>query len=102
MCPACGNFAGEWLRNVLTMHKSAVRVSNIDKKNLKILPARNGKKPVLSYLLVHPDWLKGTSGDSDGVELGGYADGTPDENSAWYAARLRPLRLIEVRGQITN
>ena len=100
MCPACGNFAGEWMRNVLRMHRSAERASRIDKKHLKILPARNGKKPVFSYLLVHPDWLKGASGDADGVELGGYADGTPDENSAWYTARLKNLRLIEVRGRI--
>ena len=100
MCPACGNFAGEWVRNVLRMHRSAERASRIDKKHLKILPARNGKKPVFSYLLVHPDWLKGASGDADGVELGGYADGTPDENSAWYTARVKTLRLIEVRGRI--
>ena len=88
MCPACGSFAGEWMRNVLTMHKSAQRASHINKTHLKILPARNSKKSIFSYLLVHPDWLKGAPGKVEGVELGGYADGTPNENSAWYAERV--------------
>ena len=100
MCPACGSFAGEWMRNVLTMHKSAQRASHINKKHLKILPARNSKKSIFSYLLVHPDWLRGAPGRVEGIELGGYADGTPNENASWYAARLKALRLIEVRGRI--
>ena len=50
MCPACGSFAGEWMRNVLTMHKSAQRASHINKKHLKILPARNSKKSIFSGL----------------------------------------------------
>ena len=100
MCPACGSFAGEWMRDVLTMHKGAQRASHINKKHLKILPARNSKKAIFSHLLVHPDWLKGAPGKVEGVELGGYADGTPIENSAWYASRLKALRLIEVRGRI--
>ena len=100
MCPACGSFAGEWMRNVLTMHKTAQRAGHINKKHLKILPARNSKKSIFSHLLVHPDWLKGAPGKVEGVELGGYADGTPNENSAWYASRLKVLRLVEVRGRI--
>ena len=86
----------------MNRHKSegGKRVSAIDKKDLKILPPRNGKKPIFCYLLVHPDWLKGAPGKAYGVELGGYADGTPEENGAWYAERLKALRLIEVRGQV--
>ena len=99
-CPRCGAFAGQWLRDMLGVHKGAQRVADIDKKQLKILPPRNGKKPVFCYLLVHPDWLRGAPGEVDGVALGGYADGTPDENASWYAERLNSLRLIEVRGQI--
>lgn len=101
-CPKCKAFAGQWLRDVLGNHKSegSKRSSAMDKKHLKIVPARNSKKPIYCYLLVHPDWLKGSPGEVDGVTLGGYADGTPEANAAWYAERLKSLRLIEVRGQI--
>ena len=99
-CPKCGTFAGQFVRNVLDMHKSATRVSDIDKKHLKILPPRNSTKSVFCYLLVHPDWLKGAPGIVDGSNLGGYVDGTPEENEAWYRERLKTLLLIEVRGQI--
>lgn len=99
-CPSCGQFAGQWLRDVLKMHRGASRISDIDKKHLKILPERNGTKPVYSYLLVHPEWLKGSPGVSDGQELGGFAGAHPVATSAWYAKRLEGLRLIEVRGSV--
>jgi adenine-specific DNA methylase len=100
MCPNCGTHAGQWLRNVLTMHKSAERVSDIDKKHLKILPARNGTKPVYCYLLIHPDWLKGSPGSANGQEFGGYIDAPVEDTAAWCEERLRNLMLIEVRGRI--
>jgi putative DNA methylase len=99
-CPACGSFAGEWVCNVLRMHKSAERVSNIDKKHLKILPARNSTKPVYCYLLIHPDWLKGASGSANGRELGGYIDAPVEDTAEWYEERIRTLKLIEIRGRI--
>ena len=100
MCPDCGTYAGQWLRNVLNMHKSAQRVSDINKKHLKILPARNSTKPVYCYLLIRPDWLKGASGSANGRELGGYIDAPIEDTAAWYEERLRNLKLIEVRGRI--
>src|SRR5439155_25244509 len=39
-CPKCGEFAGQFLRDVLEMHRRATRVSAIDKKDLKIQPPR--------------------------------------------------------------
>ena len=99
-CPSCGAFAGQWARDVLELHRGATRTSDIDKKHLKVQPPRNSTKPVYCYLLVHPDWLKGAPGKVNDVELGGYADGTPEENGAWYHERLKTLRLIEVRGRV--
>lgn len=99
-CPSCGEFAGQWLRDVLRMHRSATRVSDIDKKHLKIQPSRNGTKSVFCYLLVHTDWLKGAPGQISSEELGGHADSSPDANARWYHERLENLRLIEVRGRI--
>ncbi|MBT3279563.1 MAG: DUF1156 domain-containing protein [Phycisphaerales bacterium] len=99
-CPACGSFAGEWVRNVLKMHKGAQRVSGIDKKHLKILPARNSTKAVYCYLLIHPDWLKGASGMANGLEMGGYINAPIEDTAAWYENSIQTLKLIEVRGQI--
>lgn len=99
-CPACGAFAGQWLRDILKMHRGASRVSDIDKKHLRILPERNSIKPVYCYLLVHPDWLMGAPSKAAGQDLGGYADASLAATSAWYAERLRNLSLIEVRGRI--
>ena len=87
------------LRDVLKMHQSAQRASEIDKKHLGIQPPRNGKKPIYCTLLIDPEWFKGSSGESpDGVELGGYADAPVEATEAWYRERLKNLRLIEVRG----
>jgi putative DNA methylase len=99
-CPSCGVFAGQWVRDVLKMHNRASRTAEIDKKHLKIQPGGNGAKPVYCYLLIHSDWLKGSPAKVNGSVLGGYTDGTPEENAAWYAERLKNLRLVEVRGRI--
>lgn len=99
-CPQCGAFAGEFLRDVLTMHSEARRRSQIDKKHLKIQPPRNGVKPVFTYLLIDPDWLKGAPGVVDGQTLGGYSDAPLDVSESWFASRLEHLQFIEVRGRI--
>jgi adenine-specific DNA methylase len=99
-CPRCGSFAGQWVRDVLKKHTKASRLKDIDKKDFRILPPRNGTKPVYCYLLIQPDWLKGSPGVVDGRELGGYADAPPEATAAWYAERLRGLKLIEVRGRV--
>jgi hypothetical protein len=99
-CPACGEFAGQWVRDVLRKHEKAARMADIKKKDFGIQPPRNSTKSVFTYLLIHPDWLKGSPGSIGGHDLGGHADATPEENAAWYAERLKSLKLIEVRGRI--
>jgi putative DNA methylase len=99
-CPKCGAFAGQYLRDVLNNHRQAQTAKAIEKKDLKIEPARNSTKPVYCYLLIHPDWLKGSPGTLDGEELGGYADAPVEATARWYRERLKNLSLIEVRGRI--
>lgn len=82
------------------MHRGATRVSDIDKKHLHILPERNSTKPVHTYLLIDPEWLKGSPGSVEACELGGYADAPPETTEAWYSERIKNLRLVEVRGRI--
>ena len=99
-CPECGEYSGQFLRDVFQMHKRATRVSGIDKKHLKIEPAGNKTKPVYCYLLVDPNWLKGAPGFVDKDELGGHPDASVEDTQLWYEERLKNLRLIEVRGRI--
>ena len=99
-CPKCGQFAGQFIRDVLAAHRRAAKASDIDKKHLKIEPPRNSIKPVYCYLLIHPDWLKGSPGTVGGEELGGYSDAPVDATARWYEERLKSLKLIEVRGRI--
>jgi len=82
MCPKCGEFAGQYLRDILNQHASAKRLSAIDKKHLNIQPPRNGTKHVYSYLMIDPEWLKGTAGIMNDKELGGYADAAADSSGA--------------------
>ncbi len=99
-CPHCGAFAGEFIRDVLNLHSEARRRSQIDKKHLKIQPPRNSVKPVFTYLLIDPDWLKGSPGVANGQILGGYSDAPSEVSEAWFASRLEHLQFIEVRGRI--
>ena len=108
-CPRCGTWSGQSVRDVLAMHRQAGRMSDIDKKHLGILPARNAKKPVCCTLLIDPEWLKGSPGILDeprasasGPELGGYIDAPVEATEAWYRERLKNLRLIEVRGNVNE
>jgi len=99
-CPKCDAFAGQYLRDVLNGHRQASTAAAIDKKHLRIEPARNGTKHVFCYLLVDPQWLTGAPGVVAGVELGGYPDAPLETTERWYQQRLENLRLIEVRGRI--
>lgn len=97
-CPACGQFAGQYVRDILARHHNAKSYGEIKKKDFRILPAGQGKKPIFCTLLIDPEWLKGTPVPPT-VEFGGYADAPIDATGAWYRERLKSLRLIEVRGQ---
>jgi putative DNA methylase len=99
-CPKCAEFSGQFLRDVLDAHRQSSTANAIDKKHLKIQPPRNSTKHVYCYLLIDPDWLKGSSGIVDGEELGGHGDATVEATSCWYKQRLENLRFIEVRGRI--
>jgi putative DNA methylase len=99
-CPHCGEFAGQFLRDVLGQHSHAIRRSEIDKKHLNILPPRNGTKPVYAYLLIDPDWLDGSPGIDGSRIMGGYSDAPPEESELWLQSRLEHLQFIEVRGRI--
>lgn len=101
-CPKCGTWSGQTVRDVLTMHRRASRMSDIDKKHLGIVPARNAKKPVYCTLLIDPDWLKGSAGVDGDDELGGYIDAPIEATEAWYVERLKHLKLIEVRGNVND
>jgi putative DNA methylase len=100
-CPKCRAFAGEWVKNILDKHlHPGGKWAHVKKKDFKIRPERNSMKPVYCYLLIHPVWLKGSPGEVNGRELGGYAEAMPDADAAWYEERLKGLKLIEVRGRI--
>ena len=58
-------------------------------------------KSVDLSILIHPHWLKGTSGkDEDGKTLGGSVADAPEATAAWNSERARTLKLIEVRGPL--
>lgn len=99
-CPACGTFAGQYVRDILAKHTTSKKYADIKKKDYRILPGGQGKKPVYCTLLIDPEWLKGSPGTSRDDELGGYIDAPVDATSAWYRERLKNLRLIEVRGRV--
>ncbi len=100
-CPRCGEFSGQYIRDILAKHRAASRHSHIKKKDFEILPKGVGKEPVYCTLLIDPEWLSGTPGTTtDGTELGGYIDAPIEATAAWYRERLKGLRLIEVRGNV--
>lgn len=93
-CPECGSFAGERIKQILQRHYNANRVGAIKKKDFEIQ-----KFAVRMCLLVHPGWLKGTSGsDANCNEHGGWAGAEPIDTERWFRKRLEGLKIIEVRG----
>ena len=93
-CPSCGEYAGRKLENVLERHaKPSSKTSERKKKDFGIKT-----KSVQMFLLIHPDWLKGVPGFENGSEMGGWAGATAESTSKWNEARLKNLKLIEVRG----
>lgn len=106
-CPSCGTFSGEKLITELERQRGKIKgyvnnepvydfkSGNVDKKALGI-----GRKPVYMTLLIHPEWLKGSPGTLNEMDLGGFAKATAEQTEAWYRERLKNLELIEVRGRI--
>jgi hypothetical protein len=59
------------------------------------------KKKVALSLLVHPQWLQGTSSkDATGAPFGGSVTDDVDASARWHRARADALRLLEVRGAL--
>ncbi|OPX92063.1 MAG: hypothetical protein A4E52_00167 [Pelotomaculum sp. PtaB.Bin013] len=106
-CPSCGTFSGEKLITELERQRGKIKgyvnnepvydfkSGNVDKKALGI-----GRKPVYMTLLIHPEWLKGSPGTLNEMDLGGFAKATAEQTEAWFRERLKNLELIEVRGRI--
>ncbi|TGS91389.1 DUF1156 domain-containing protein, partial [bacterium M00.F.Ca.ET.177.01.1.1] len=63
---------------------------------------KSKKKKIELALVVHPDWLSGSSGlDANGVPFGGSAQDDADTTSSWNLHRAQSMRLLEVRGTET-
>ncbi|MHB1421471.1 MAG: hypothetical protein ACYCX4_18130, partial [Bacillota bacterium] len=106
-CPSCRTFSGEELNTELERQRGKIKgyvnnepiydfkTGNVNKKALRI-----ERKPVYMTLLIHPEWLKGSPGTLNEMDLGGFARATVEQTEAWYRERLKNLKLIEVRGRI--
>ncbi len=94
-CPHCGAFAGKQLADILDRHaKPSLRATWRKKKDFTLK-----SKPVQMFLLIHPEWMKGTSGFVADQELGGWAGAPAEATATWYEKRLKNLQVIEVRGK---
>ncbi len=59
------------------------------------------KKKVCLSLLVHPQWLQGSSAtDEKGNVLGGSASDDAETSTLWHQVRAKAIRLLEVRGTL--
>ena len=69
----------------------------------QVKPGKGKRKKIVLSLLVHPDWLAGSSGSSpDGNEYGGSATDSAEATAAWNRERASRLRLLEVRGRLPD
>ena len=70
-----------------------------DGKSASLGKAKN--KKIDFTLLVHPDWLKGSSDrDALGKLFGGSVTDNAESTAAWNKERARTIKLIEVRGAL--
>ena len=67
----------------------------------QVKPGKGKRKKIELSLLVHPEWLAGSSGSSpDGNEYGGSATDSAESTAAWNRERASRMRLLEVRGRL--
>jgi len=93
-CPNCGRFAGEKILRILEKHTNPnTKAAERKKKAFGIK-----RKAVFMWLLINPDWLKGTRGEKDGELAGGYAGAPAHATQEWNKLRLNGLSLLEIRG----
>ncbi len=94
-CPHCRAFAGRRLADVLARHAATARAQDRKKKEFGIQ-----KKKVNLWLVLSPDWLRGSPDAApDGSSFGGSAGSDPAATARWNAARLEDLSLVEVRSK---
>ncbi len=94
-CPKCKTFAGKRVADVFDRHAHpSLRSTQRKKKDFALK-----SKPVQMYLLIHPKWMKGSSGFVGDEELGGWAGASADATASWFAKRMENLCVIEVRGK---
>jgi len=76
------------------------------KSECAVNPAYLGKgvsKKIELSLLVHPQWLAGSSSiDEEGRPYGGSAQDDAESTARWNAARAKSIRLLEVRGKLPD
>lgn len=93
-CPQCHAFAGKHFKNVLQSHTSCKATAR-KKKDFNIK-----KKKVQLWLLISPEWARGTNGkDGKSREYGGYAGAPTEDTAVWNTKRLENLSLIEIRAK---
>jgi adenine-specific DNA methylase len=87
--------------SVLDLRKGAV-CPQCGHAELVSLGKGKNKKVELS-LLVHPQWLAGSSRqDADGTEFGGSAQDSQAATERWDQERASKIRLLEVRGELPD
>ena len=87
-CPKCG-----------TQHQDFK--AKIDGTSINLGKGKNEK--ILLSLVVHPGWLKGSSGvDAQGRPYGGSVTDDLEATKRWNAVRASTLRLLEIRGVLPD
>lgn len=90
-CPSCDHNA-----------PAIIRVKDglvIDGKNGQIKLGKGKKKKIEMTLLVHPQWLAGSSKcDAMGQPFGGSAQDNAATTATWNVERSSKIRLLEIRG----
>ncbi len=66
----------------------------------RLLKKTSKNKKIDLTLLVHPEWLKGSSGKDDIGAFGGSSISSVDSTQRWNIQRSKSLKLFEVRGKL--
>lgn len=94
-CPHCNTYAGRRIEDILERHVNpSLTATQRKKKDFGLK-----RKPVQMFLLIHPDWMNGTSEFNGEEELGGWAGALAETTAKWFEKRLEKLSVIEVRGK---
>lgn len=81
-------------------HQHRDEIAAVKGESSRLLKKSRKNKKVELTLLVHPDWLKGASGQDAQGPLGGTATSDVAATQRWNELRASTLRLLEVRGKL--